>query len=63
MVAYAQFHSLESDVARGFVQIIKAMDSVYLEWKRDEHAQEEKQRELAKKMAERRTALEDDDGG
>ena len=32
MVAYAQFHQLEEDVAYAFVQVIREMDAVYLAW-------------------------------
>jgi hypothetical protein len=36
MVRYAQFHELEDDVAAAFVQVMQAMDAVYLEWEAEE---------------------------
>lgn len=40
MVSYAQFHQLEDDVARAFVQVIRQMDSVYLAWQAEEQERE-----------------------
>ena len=48
MVDYAQFHGLEDDVARAFVQIIRQMDGVYLIWKGEEMEAERKAAEDAK---------------
>lgn len=45
MVQYAQFHELEEDVARAFVQVMREMDGVYLEWERQEEEHKREERE------------------
>ena len=39
---YAEFHGLDEDNALAFVQIIGAMDVVYLTWKKEEMEAEQK---------------------
>lgn len=46
MKDYAEFHELEDDVARAFVQVMRAMDSAYLEWQADESRRKRKEEEL-----------------
>lgn len=45
VVQYAQFHGLEDDVSKAFVQVIMQMDGVYLEWEREEEDQRRVERE------------------
>jgi hypothetical protein len=40
MVQYAQFHELEDDVALAFVEVMREMDAVFMEW----HSEEMEQR-------------------
>jgi hypothetical protein len=46
MVAYAEFHGLEYDVACVFIQIMREMDGVWLEWEAEEADRRKKEEQF-----------------
>lgn len=47
IIDYARFHELEKDVEQAFVQVIREMDVVYLDWVQEEQERERQERAAA----------------